>query len=63
MPYGILVVVSDTQIGFSDTFLRMCLPLDDCRELFESERDLFRLLKGMGKWQTRSSTEALIDKA
>ncbi|KAJ7733114.1 hypothetical protein B0H16DRAFT_170569 [Mycena metata] len=24
----------------------MCLPLDDCRELFESERDIFRLLKG-----------------
>ncbi|KAJ7842272.1 hypothetical protein B0H14DRAFT_1033652 [Mycena olivaceomarginata] len=25
----------------------MCLPLDDCRELFENERDIFRLLKGM----------------
>ncbi|KAJ7250566.1 hypothetical protein C8J57DRAFT_1238971 [Mycena rebaudengoi] len=25
---------------------RMCLPLDDCRELFESERDIFRLLRG-----------------
>ncbi|KAJ7721227.1 hypothetical protein B0H14DRAFT_587263 [Mycena olivaceomarginata] len=24
----------------------MCLPLDECRELFESERDIFRLLKG-----------------
>ncbi|KAJ7282257.1 hypothetical protein C8J57DRAFT_1499236 [Mycena rebaudengoi] len=24
----------------------MCLPLDDCRELFESERDILRLLKG-----------------
>ncbi|KAJ6454330.1 hypothetical protein C8R45DRAFT_1037826 [Mycena sanguinolenta] len=24
----------------------ICLPLDDCRELFESERDIFRLLKG-----------------
>ncbi|KAF7371547.1 GTP-binding protein [Mycena venus] len=24
----------------------MCLPLDDCRELFLSERDIFRLLKG-----------------
>ncbi|KAF7360940.1 GTP-binding protein [Mycena sanguinolenta] len=23
-----------------------CLPLDECRELFESERDIFRLLKG-----------------
>jgi hypothetical protein len=61
MPYGIHVVVSDMQIRFSDTFFRMCLPLDDCRELFESERDIFRLLKGMGKWQM--STEALIDKA
>jgi hypothetical protein len=58
-----LCVVSDMPIRFSDTFFRMCLPLDDCRELFESERDIFRLLKGMGKWQMRSSTEALIDKA
>ncbi|KAF7360919.1 GTP-binding protein [Mycena sanguinolenta] len=24
----------------------MCLPLDECRELFDSERDIFRLLKG-----------------
>ncbi|KAJ7318701.1 hypothetical protein DFH08DRAFT_819605 [Mycena albidolilacea] len=24
----------------------MCLPLDECRELFGSERDIFRLLKG-----------------
>ncbi|KAJ7801259.1 hypothetical protein B0H14DRAFT_2615537 [Mycena olivaceomarginata] len=28
------------------TVQRMCLPLDDCRELFENERDIFRLLKG-----------------
>ncbi|KAJ7856113.1 hypothetical protein B0H14DRAFT_2579062 [Mycena olivaceomarginata] len=27
----------------------MCLPLDECRELFESERDIFRLLKGTAK--------------
>ncbi|KAJ7721917.1 hypothetical protein B0H14DRAFT_2642292 [Mycena olivaceomarginata] len=27
----------------------MCLPLDECRELFESERDIFRLLKGTSK--------------
>jgi hypothetical protein len=60
MPYGIHVVVSDMQYG--DTFFRMCLPLDKCREMFENERDIFRLLKGMGEWQMRSGTEALIDK-
>ncbi|KAJ7797812.1 hypothetical protein B0H14DRAFT_2618591 [Mycena olivaceomarginata] len=27
----------------------MCLPLDECRELFESEREIFQLLKGTGK--------------
>jgi hypothetical protein len=62
MPYGINVVVSAMQHGFSDTFFRMCLPLDDCRELFESERDIFRLLKGTGEWQMRSGIKALIDK-
>lgn len=46
----------------SDIFFRMCLPLDDCRELFESERDIFRLLKGTGEWPMRSNIKALIDK-
>jgi hypothetical protein len=49
MPYGINVVVSAMLHGLSDTFFRMCLPLDDCRELFESERDIFRLLKSTGE--------------
>jgi hypothetical protein len=62
MPYGIHVVVSDMQHEFSDIFFRMCLPLDNCRELFENERDIFRLLKGTGEWQMRSGTEALIDR-
>jgi hypothetical protein len=46
MPYGIHVVVSYMQHGFSDTFFRMCLPLDDCWEPFENEKDIFQLLKG-----------------
>jgi hypothetical protein len=63
MLYGINVVVSATQHGLSDTFFRMCLPLDECRELFESERDIFRLLKGTGEWQREPALRlSLIDK-
>ena len=51
------------QHGLSDTFFRMCLPLDECRELFESERDIFRLLKGTGEWQREPALRlSLIDK-
>jgi hypothetical protein len=52
------------QHGLSDTFIRMCLPLDECRELFESEREIFQLLKGTGEWQREAALRlSLIDKS
>jgi hypothetical protein len=54
MSYGINVV-SAMQHGFFDMFFRMCLPLDECRGLFESERDIFRLLKSIGEWQREAA--------
>jgi hypothetical protein len=51
------------QHGLSDTFFRMCVPLDECRELFESEREIFQLLKGTGEWQREAALRlSLIDK-
>jgi hypothetical protein len=41
----------------------MCVPLDECRELFESEREIFQLLKGTGEWQREAALRlSLIDK-
>ncbi|KAJ7708486.1 hypothetical protein B0H14DRAFT_2646621 [Mycena olivaceomarginata] len=40
---------SATELSTVQRFFRMCLPLDECRELFESEREIFRLLVGTAK--------------
>ncbi|KAJ7110845.1 hypothetical protein C8R44DRAFT_633677 [Mycena epipterygia] len=39
------------QVGISYTFPRMCIPLDESRELFEGESTVFRWSKGTGAQQ------------
>jgi hypothetical protein len=51
MPYGMDVACHVVQVMFSEAFLRICLPLDDSRELFEAEKEPFRWLKGDGEQQ------------
>src|SRR5882724_7586735 len=45
MLYGTDVACHVLQVEISDTFLRMCLPLDDSRELFNTEKEPFRWFK------------------
>jgi hypothetical protein len=51
MLYGVVVTCHALQVTFSETSLRMCLPLDDSRELSEAEKEPFRWLRGDSEWQ------------
>lgn len=42
------------QVEFSETFLRMCLPLDDPREFLQTEKEFCCSLKGDSEQQLNS---------
>ena len=46
MLYGTDVACHVLQVEISEAFLRLCLPLDDSRELFNMEKEPFRWFKG-----------------
>jgi len=46
MLYGTDVACHVLQVEISEAFLRLCLPLDDSRELFNTEKEPFRWFKG-----------------
>ena len=46
MLHGTDVACHVLQVEFSEAYLRMCLPLDDSRELFDMEKEPFRWFKG-----------------
>ena len=46
MLYGTDIACHFLKIEISEAFLRMCLPLDDSRELFNTEKEPFRWFKG-----------------
>src|SRR5882724_637328 len=46
MLYGTDFTCHVLQIEISEAFLRLCLPLDDSRELFNTEKEPFRWFKG-----------------
>ena len=49
MPYGMSSGI--VRVVMSHVFLRMCVPLDESRELFQGERAPFGWSKGVGEWQ------------
>ena len=51
MLYGMDIACRALPVTFPEASLRMCLPLDDSRELFETEKEPFRWLKGDSEQQ------------